>query len=299
MDAIFIKLKNVWRNLCRRFVAADMVMRLIYINVGVFLLMRLFMLLNNLFMVQSYGALYCSLPSSWSVFFTRPWTLLTYMFVHEDFSHLLINMLCLYWFGRLFLTFFNERQLCGVYLSGGFMGALFYLSVYRWLPGYSYGFLAGASASILSLLLAMAVYAPRYELRLMLLGVISLKTLSIVWIVFDLLGVTIENAGTHWAHFGGIFFGFLYAYYLKKGYDLTNWWQVLSNNFSRKVQSTKKKKRMKVTYRDVKRESDGDYNARKAYERAEIDHILDKVKRYGYADLTDDEKRKLFEAGNR
>ena len=105
MDGIFTNLK-------RMFQSGNILSKLIYINVGLFILIRLASVLFMLFNVQGVPFLqYLQLPASPELLLFRPWTLFTYMFTHFDFLHILFNMLWLYWFGGLFLNFFNERQL--------------------------------------------------------------------------------------------------------------------------------------------------------------------------------------------
>ncbi len=298
MEDIFIKLKGYYSQLRTRFLAAEWSMRLIYINVGLFLLLRIVMFLGRLFHADSYFNFYFSLPSSLETFFTRVWTLFTYMFIHEDLMHLLMNMLCLYWFSMVFRQFFTERQLVGVYISGGLTGGLLYLFACNLFPSY-HNFLIGASASILALLVASAYYAPTYRVQLIFFGNVTLKMVAIVWVAFDLLSVTSGTSGGHWAHLGGVLYGLFFGYYAKKGKDLTRWVQSLTDVMSRFATPKKAKPKVKMSYQDVRRESDGDYNARKARESKEIDQILDKIKQSGYDSLTKEEKQKLFEAGSR
>ena len=106
MDGIFTNLK-------RMFQSGNILSKLIYINVGLFILIRLASVLFMLFNVQGVPFLqYLQLPASPELLLFRPWTLFTYMFTHFDFLHILFNMLWLYWFGGLFLNFFNEREAC-------------------------------------------------------------------------------------------------------------------------------------------------------------------------------------------
>ncbi|MBP9479959.1 MAG: rhomboid family intramembrane serine protease, partial [Parabacteroides sp.] len=105
MDDFISKLKY-------NFKQGNILSKLIYINVGLFLIIRLFALICTLFSIDGGGLLlFLQVPSSPELLLYRPWTLITYMFTHFDFLHILFNMLWLYWFGGLFLTFFSERQL--------------------------------------------------------------------------------------------------------------------------------------------------------------------------------------------
>ncbi len=128
MDGIFTNLK-------RMFQSGNILSKLIYINVGLFILIRLASVLFMLFNVQGVPFLqYLQLPASPELLLFRPWTLFTYMFTHFDFLHILFNMLWLYWFGGLFLNFFNERQLGGLYILGGLAGAILFVLAYNIFP---------------------------------------------------------------------------------------------------------------------------------------------------------------------
>ena len=126
---------DIFTNLKRSFRTGNILKKLIFINVGLFLLIRL---ANVVFMLfNEPGApflLYMQLPASPDVLLFRPWTLITYMFTHFDFMHILFNMLWLYWFGGLFLNYFNERQLGGLYVLGGLAGAALFILSYNIFP---------------------------------------------------------------------------------------------------------------------------------------------------------------------
>jgi hypothetical protein len=93
-------------DLKRKFQQGDIVLRLVYVNVAVFLAVTLVQIFLTLFNVPSSPWMnYLELPAWTEVFIRRPWTLITYMFMHAGVLHILFNMLWLFWFGRLFLAF--------------------------------------------------------------------------------------------------------------------------------------------------------------------------------------------------
>ena len=201
MDGIFTNLK-------RMFQSGNILSKLIYINVGLFILIRLASVLFMLFNVQGVPFLqYLQLPASPELLLFRPWTLFTYMFTHFDFLHILFNMLWLYWFGGLFLNFFNERQLGGLYILGGLAGAILFVLAYNIFPYFqnvaSFSYLMGASASVMAIVFAVSFYRKDLEINLFLIGRIKLIYLAIFTLVIDLLAMTSDNAGGHIAHIGG------------------------------------------------------------------------------------------------
>ena len=98
----------------------DIVMHLLYINVGMFILTALTGIVLILFRLPPVPWLnWLELPAWIEAFIRQPWSLLTYMFMHAGVFHLLFNMLCQYWFGRLIQNFFSARQKQGLYILGG------------------------------------------------------------------------------------------------------------------------------------------------------------------------------------
>ncbi len=275
--------------------------KLIYINVGVFIVIRLL----QAFFSLSTGSLdypvlkWVSVPSDPAELLFKPWTLLSYMFVHYDFLHILFNMLWLYWFGRIFLEFLNPRQLLGVYFMGGILGAVVYLLAYNLLPGlYHYSansILLGASASVMALLFTMARLKGDYRIYLMFIGPVRLKYLAIGSLILDLISISaLSNTGGHLAHIGGALFGYLYAGGLGQGRDMTMGF----NRFMDKLVTTfSRKPDMKVTHRRPM--TDMEFNHRKVNKQHEVDRILEKIKASGYASLTSDEKKTLFDASKK
>ena len=284
----------------QQFDRIDIPAKLIYINVGVFILIRLINVFCILFQVGDANFVqYLQMPSSLRLLISRPWTVITYMFLHFDFLHILLNMLWLYWFGRIFLIYFNARQFVGLYISGGIFGAIFFLLAYNSFPYFvniiGSGFLMGASASVMAIVFAVSFYRKNHEINLLFIGRIKLIYLALFALVIDLLSVVSDNSGGHIAHIGGALFGMLFAIQYQKGVDLT----VYINRLIDRLVNWKKRRppRMKVTYN--KQETDAAYNMRKRKESDTLDEILDKLKQSGYQSLSSEEKRILFDASKK
>ncbi|MDR2120200.1 MAG: rhomboid family intramembrane serine protease [Tannerella sp.] len=293
MDDILVKIK-------RFYVQGSMSTKLIFINVAVFLGMRLFFVAATLFGAGDGDFLgYLQMPSSPERFIYRPWTILTYMFLHVDFLHILFNMLWLYWFGNIFLRFFSGRHLGGIYVLGGIAGALMFMAAYNIFPYFrdpvrQDNLLMGASASVMAIVFAVSFYRKDYEINLLIVGRIKLVYLALFVLLIDLLSVTSENAGGHIAHLGGALFGIFFTLRFRRGTDLT---AAINRMIDRAVNLFKRKPHMKVTYKRA--ETDMEYNARKRDEMEKLDAILDKLKRSGYESLSAEEKKTLFNASRR
>lgn len=280
--------------------------QLIFINVAVFVATTLISILLQLFNRSADHVFdLLALPASLTRFVAQPWSLFTYMFMHADFLHILFNMLWLYWFGSLFLTFFSAKHLRGVYIVGGIAGGLFYMISYNVFPLFQStvagSIMVGASASILAIVTAAAYREPNYPIRLLLLGTVRLKYLALGVVVIDMMQAASGNAGGHIAHLGGALAGILFGFCLSKGTDITSWINKLLDAitalFSKKT--WKRKPKMKVHYGSSSHEKDYQYNATKKAQSDEVDRILDKLKKSGYESLTTEEKKNLFDASKK
>lgn len=294
---------NFISDLKSRFHRGDINLQLIYINVGVFVVTTLVSVFLRLFNIGDASWMnFMTLPASIPEFLKQPWSLLSYMFLHADPLHLLFNMLWLYWFGQLFLSFFSARHFRGLYLLGGICGGLFYmlaLNVFPYFTPYIYiSTLLGASASVLAIVVATAVREPEYRVNFMFIGTVRLKYVALFMVVTDLLFVTSGNGGGHIAHLGGALAGWWFAWSLRKGNDVTKWINgVLDGCSGVWSKLSSKKPKMKVSKGG--RAADYDYNARKKQQSEEIDRILDKLKKSGYGSLTTEEKKRLFDASKK
>ena len=284
----------------RSYAAGSLLTKLLYINVGMFIVVHAALIVLRLFNVEGTSMLaFLQAPSDVGLLVRQPWTLLTYMFLHVDVLHLLFNMLWLYTFGRMFLLFFDGRRLVGVYLTGGIAGALFYVAAYAVFPYFrsmgAMSYLMGASASVMAIVFAVSFYRRDYAVELMFLGRVKLLYLALGVFAIDFFSITSSNAGGHIAHIGGALWGLLFALQLQRGRDLT----APINRLIDHLVNMKKRRpqRMKVVPGGGGRpESDSEYLARKRREADAIDTILDKLRRSGYESLTADEKKALFDA---
>ncbi len=271
--------------------------RLIYINIGVFLVIRIinvfFFLLNQDFSLISWLAL----PADISQLVYKPWTLITYMFLHFDFLHILFNILWLYWLGKLFLFYFNEKQLIGVYLLGGIVGGIFFLAAYNLFPAFAnqvpFSQLLGASASVIAIVIAVAMWAPNHTINLLFVGSIKMKYIALVAVAMYVIGIASSNAGGNLAHIGGAAFGLLFVLQYRKNNDLT---KGVSSLLDKGAKLFKPKQKIKITYKG-KASDDIEYNRQQNLKQEEVNRVLEKISKSGYDSLTKEEKELLFKMG--
>lgn len=277
------------------FKKGSMLTRIIYVNIGVYLSVKIIDAAIGLSGIDSLNFLvsWLAVPAHLPQLLLKPWTVFTYMFLHQDFFHILFNLLWLFWLGKIFLEYLTGKQLLNVYLLGGLSGAALFILSFNIFPALVYSrevaIALGASAGVLAIVVATATYVPNYTIYLMFIGPVKLKYVALVSVLLDLIFLMDGNTGGHIAHIGGASFGYLYASQFRKGKDI-------SKGFGKTIDSIsswfKPKSKLKVTYK--RGETDIDYNKRKKVEQKEIDKILEKIAKSGYESLSKSEKEILF-----
>jgi membrane associated rhomboid family serine protease len=270
--------------------------KLIWINVLVFAVLGVVYVFSHLFqnhIVHHFLIENLSLSASLGTFITKPWTLFTYFFSHQDIFHVLFNLLSLYWFGKVLSDFLGSRRLLAAYILGGLVAGVFYLVLFNTIPYYKQmhsGGLIGASGAIYAVMVAAATISPDYNFNLLFFGPVKIKYIAMGLIFISFLQSVQSNAGGNIAHLGGAAMGYLYIVALRNGTDMgkpisqfNNWIEGL---FA-------KKSKLKVSYRNNNIEKNVSPN------QTEIDAILDKINRSGYESLSKEEKQKLFKASQK
>lgn len=282
----------------KSFKSGSTLIKLIYVNIAVFLAVKLIGTLITLLQINTGFSIitWFAVPADINNLIFKPWTIFTYMFLHQDFLHVIFNMLILYWFGQIFLQHFDNKKLLSVYIVGGLAGAAFFIIAFNLIPLFDqvipFAIALGASASVMAIVIAISVYIPNHKIHLMFLGPVPLKYIATFYIVLDVLSIASENAGGHIAHLGGALFGYLYITQMRKGKNITKGF----DRFMDKIFAWfKPKDRFKVTYK--RPVSDMDYNKTKVSNQKDIDKILDKIADKGYDSLSKSEKEILFKNG--
>ena len=270
--------------------------KIIVVNVVIFLIGLLLQMLQGAFHQSSLSWL--ELPSDFSDFIVKPWTIITYAFVHYAFLHILFNMLWLYVIGQMFLNLFNPKLALNVYFLGAICGGFLFMACYSLFPQvFIYGNrLVGASAAVRALLIFLCAYLPSQEIRFFTFN-LKLWYLGVAIVILDMFGLFGNNAGGNLAHIGGAALGYVYAIQLKKGNDIGKSferfmdWVVSLFKFSKKTPlKTVHKNKSKVG--GYTKSDFSEFNDQK-----KIDVILDKISKSGYDSLTKEEKDYLFRSG--
>ncbi len=226
------------------------------------------------------------------------WRFITFQFLHSHngISHILFNMLFIFFFGRLIETYLGSRRFLAFYLLCGVAGPIAYLIC--WQTGFlvtAAGVpMVGASAGVFGILVAAALIAPKAKVLLFFVFPVELRTMAWFAVLFAAFTVLtrgdqpMANAGGEAAHLGGAALGYL----LIRKPHLLNWasGKSASNHpgsggggFVGKIQQAHQQRKTEQQRKDAE----------------QIDRILDKVHREGLGSLTENEKRLLQRATNK
>ncbi len=292
---------NIIDDLKLQYETGGIAQRLIFCNVGLFAVPAIVFGILSLAGINIDYLDYISLDSLPSSLAWKPWSILTYAVFHSGIFHLFFNMIVLHFSTRLFTTYFNQKQLLGLYILGGIFAGFVYIVSYLFLPVFqnSTSTLVGASGSIMAILFATVTYNPYMEMRLMFIGRIKLWHIAAVIIAIDLIQLPSSNAGGHLAHLGGALFGYLFMLLLKKGTDLTDGVTKIIDFFVNKSQAKKTKTPFKKVHKNYNHKPTTTESriVKKDKTQQQIDEILDKISASGYDALTKEEKDFLFRAG--
>jgi len=241
------------------------------------------------------------LSSKWLEALKHPWTLFTHMFLHTGPWHLVINMLWLYWFGRILGDLLGDKRVLPIYIMGGLFGGIVYLITSSIIPWSGGPGALGASAAVMAIVMAAAVTSPDYQMRLIFLGDVKLKYVALVVIVLDLLGTMAGNSGGHFGHLGGLLFGYSYVVGLRNGYNLGSPVDYVTDlyNGNRDIKKSKPKAKMEVAHRSKLVKPSRKEPTTNSTNQERLDQILDKIKQKGFDNLSDEEKEFLYQASKK
>ena len=290
-------------SLSYQFKTANIAIKLIVINVAVFIL---FNILPWMIQVDnSVFTKYFVLPTEFTRLIQQPWSFITYAFLHSGFLHILFNMLFLYVFSKFILNLFTEKRFLTIYLLGGIFGGLVFVLIYHLLPAFKgNSVLLGASAAVNAIIVFIATYSPNTPIRVFMFN-LKLWHIAAFVVLRDVLTLdSSDNAGGLISHLGGAAFGYLYAVQLAKGNDIGLWFEKIMDTVAGWFSSKPKKKKtnMRTVHRSAKKASTKNTKPRqssvsKSDQQQQIDAILDKISKSGYESLSKAEKDFLFKAG--
>ena len=242
------------------------------------------------------------LPAQISKLATRPWTMISYMFTHENVWSLIGTLLWLWGFGFILQDLTGNKKIIPIYLYGGFAGAIFFI-----LTQYSFPVLRenvdivlpmiGGGSAVMAIAMATTTIAPDYRLLPMINGGIPLWVLTLIFVAFDYATIASANAGTAIAHLAGAATGFVFIKQMQQGKDWSNWmnnfFEWINNLFNPEIKYTNKPTKQQVFYKSTKKPFE---KVSSLFSQQKLDEILDKINEDGYSSLSNDEKDYLRKA---
>ena len=227
------------------------------------------------------------------------WQLITYQFLHANFSHILFNMFGLWMFGVEIENLWGSRKFLYFYLLCGIVAGLFHLFLSPLLGEAA--FTLGASGAIYGVLVAFGLFFPNRYIFLYFFIPVKAKYLIGFFVILEFFMVNSGGNVAHLAHLGGALAGFIFILLdsksnieLKSMFRRNNLQQnPPANPFGRMANPFKKKP-------DIEEAKFYEHeNGQRNISQEEIDEILDKISKSGYQNLTDQEKKVLFEASKK
>ena len=280
-------LKKVWNKKDNGLIKIIIINVIIFLSIGI---IKIFFQIGGLESLYIKFLNSLMLPANLGDFIFKPWSIITYFFLHINFSHILWNMLFLYWFGKIIHNNIGNNALISLYILGGIIGGLLYMAIYNIIPYYgnqiNQSLMLGASAGVFSVVIGSATLIPNYTFHLLFIGPIKIKYIALFYVASSFLDITGNNSGGEIAHLGGALIGYLYIKQLQNGNNMGNPIIRILNFFHNpKVNKSKDN----YSYQNINKKISQD----------DIDKILDKISESGYSSLSKSEKEKLFNASKK
>ena len=269
---------------------------LIIANVAVFFICLLFEPLHYFFIAK--GALYpVFYNANGTLHFNTlfmPWQLVTYMFLHADFSHIFFNMFSLWMFGRIIERRLGTNRFLVFYFVCGIGAGLCQILMQLFTADSPFAATIGASGACYGILLAFGLLYPNQRIFLLIPPIpIKAKWLVIGYAILEAyLAFNTNSNIAHLAHLGGMLFGLLCLYHWRLWRDFKGLFHFRRRPKMKVYKSSQDSRSANQSAQDAAANSPTP--PRSPEEQARIDAILEKVRRSGYASLTADEKRILF-----
>lgn len=242
-----------------------------------------------------------ALPADGNTLLTRPWTIITQMFVHDNIWNVFANMLWLWCFGYIMQDITGTKKIVPIFIYGGMAGGIAFMLAYNFIPSLQaqmpFATTVGASAGVMAVAISTTLISPTYKIFPMIAGGIPLWVLTALYLISDLATVSISDTGNLVAHLAGAFMGLLFILFLKRGYDWSEWMSNFFDWVNNLFNPDKSKKGKDIKEELFYKSSSAPFKITPNVTQQRIDDILDKINQKGYSSLTAEEKDLLKRAG--
>ncbi len=243
------------------------------------------------------------MPADFDSMMSQPWSIITHMFVHDSFWKVLPNMLWLWCFGYIMQDMTGNKKIIPVFIYGALAGAFAFMLAYNLLPSLRpqlpFANAMGASAGVMAIAVVTTMVSPGYKIFPMIKGGIPLWVLTLIYVVSDLATISFSDTGNLIAHLAGALTGYLFVFFLRLGFDWSEWMNNFFDWVNNLFNPDKPKKGKNIKDKLFYKSSTPPYKKTMNVSQDRIDAILDKINQQGYGFLTDEEKELLKKASEK
>ena len=238
------------------------------------------------------------MPADFDKLLSRPWTIITHMFVHDNVWAVFANMLWLWCFGYIMQDLTGNNKIIPLFIYGALTGAVAFIAAYNLIPSLRpqlpFAEAMGASAGVMSVAVATTMLSPGYRLFPMIRGGMPLWVLTAFYVLFKIF--TITDTANLMVHIAGTLAGYLFIFSIQKGYDGGEWMNNFFDWVGNLFNPNKPKKGKSIKQTLFYKSSSAPYKKTINITQQRIDEILDKINQKGYDFLTEEEKEFLKRA---
>ncbi len=243
-----------------------------------------------------------TMPADTDSLLSRPWTVLTYMFTHENIWKVFSNMLWLWCFGYIMQDLAGNKKIAPIFIYGGLAGGVAFLLAYNFIPSLQpqlpYATAIGASSGVMAVAIATTMLSPMYKIFPMIGGGIPLWVLTALYVISDLATISISDTGNLLAHLAGAVVGVLFVVFLRMGHDWSAWMSNFFDWVTNLFNPDKPKKGKHIKEELFYKSTSVPYKKTPNVTQQRVDEILDKINQKGYSFLSTEEKELLKRASD-
>jgi membrane associated rhomboid family serine protease len=240
------------------------------------------------------------MPADVDKLLSKPWTLITHMFVHTSVWEVFANMLWLWSFGYIMQDLTGNKKIIPIFIYGALAGAIAFIVAYNFVPALkpqlAFATDMGAAAGVMAVAIATTMVSPNYRIFPMIRGGIPLWVLTIFYILSNVFTISVTDTANIMLHLAGALIGFLYIFSLRQGYDWGGWMNNFFDWVNNLFNPNKPKKGKSIKDELFYKASSAPYKKTPNLTQQRVDEILDKINKQGYSFLTDEEKELLKRA---
>lgn len=243
-----------------------------------------------------------TLPADTGQLLQQPWAILTAMFVHDNNEvwKVFANMFWLWSFGYILQDLTGGKKIIPVFIYGALGGMIAFILAYQFLPSLKtqlpFATLGAATCGVMAVAVVTTLVSPGYRLFPMIGGGIPLWALTALYLITSFATVSVSDTGTLITLFASALTGLLFFYFLRKGYDWSEWMNNFFDWVNNLFNPDKPKKGRALRDELFYRSSGSPYSKMPRLTQERIDAILDKISQQGMQVLTEEEKELLKRA---